>query len=224
MGAGIGAVLGVAVGVAISPVPIIAVILMLISQRARVNGTVFLVGWAAALVALSSVAYLLADRGNASSSATTTDTIAWGRIVVGLLFLGLALRSWRSRPAPGADMEMPSWMSGIDSFSPGKALGLGVVLAGVNPKNLMLAVAAGSALAGLGLSTGEVVGSLVVFVVVASLTIAVPVGYYLLGGASAADRLGVTKGWLTLHNDAVMTVLFLVLGADLVAQGLPPLA
>ena len=40
-GEGIGEVLTFAIGVAISPVPIIAVILMLFSQRARVNGPVF---------------------------------------------------------------------------------------------------------------------------------------------------------------------------------------
>ena len=45
MGQGISEVLTFAVGVAISPVPIIAVILMLFSQRARVNGPVFLLGW-----------------------------------------------------------------------------------------------------------------------------------------------------------------------------------
>ncbi len=38
MGQGVGSILTFAVGVAISPVPIIAVILMLFSQRARVNG------------------------------------------------------------------------------------------------------------------------------------------------------------------------------------------
>ena len=44
MGQGISAILTFAIGVAISPVPIIAVILMLFSQRARVNGPAFLVG------------------------------------------------------------------------------------------------------------------------------------------------------------------------------------
>ncbi len=31
------------------------------------------------------------------------------------------------------------------------------------------------------------------------------------------------KGWLAAHNDAVMAVLFLVFGAKLIADGLPPL-
>jgi hypothetical protein len=223
MGEGISAILGFAVGVAISPVPIIAVILMLFSERARVNGPVFLVGWVVALAVVSGVAYAVADGGDASTDTGTADTVAWGKIVFGLLFLLLAVRTWRKRPTAGEEAEMPAWMAGIDGFTPAKALGFGVLLAGVNPKNLMLALAAGTAVATLGLSTGEAVGSLAVFVVLASLTIAAPVGYYVLGGQRAADALTELKGWLALHNDAVMTVLFLVLGADLIAKGLPPL-
>jgi threonine/homoserine/homoserine lactone efflux protein len=97
------------------------------------------------------------------------------------------------------------------------------VLAGGNPKKLMLAAAAGAGLATLGLSTGNAVGSLIVFVIVASLTIAGPVVYYLLGGESANAKLDVMKNWLALHNNAVMAVLFLVFGAKLIADGLPPL-
>lgn len=223
MGQGISAILGFAVGVAISPVPIIAVILMLFSERARVNGPMFLLGWVVALAAVCGVSYALAVQGDASTSSTTGDTIAWGKIVFGVLFLLLAARNWRSRPEPGAAAEMPKWMAGIDSLGPTKALGLSVLLAGVNPKNLMLSLAAGTALAQLGLPTNEAVWSLLVFVVIASLTIAVPVIYYLVGGGHAKGHLDGLKNWLAVHNDAVMAVLFLVFGVDLIAKGLPPL-
>jgi hypothetical protein len=46
MGRAISEVVVPAIGVAISPVPIVAVIVVLFSQRARVNGPVFLVSWA----------------------------------------------------------------------------------------------------------------------------------------------------------------------------------
>ena len=185
MAEGISAVLTFAVGVAISPVPIIAVTLMLFSQRARVNGSAFLLGWVLAVAVVSGVAYTLADQGDAATSSTAADTIAWGKIVFGVLFLLLAARNWRSRPAPGTNPAMPKWMAGVDALTPPKAFGLGLLLAGVNPKNLMLAASAGAALAGLGLSTGEAVGSLIVFVVVASLSIAAPVFYRLVGGEKA---------------------------------------
>jgi hypothetical protein len=223
MGQGISEVLTFAVGVAISPVPIMAVILMLFSQRARVNGPMFLAGWALALAVVSGVTYVLADASGASTNSTTSDTISWGKIVFGVLFLLLAARQWRARPAPGADHEMPKWMAGIEAVSPGKALGLGLLLDGLNPKNLLLTIGAAAGLAQLGLSTTDAVVSLIVFVVVASLTIAAPVVYHLLGGEHAKAALDELKGWLAVHNAAVMTVLFLVLGADLIAKGLAPL-
>ncbi len=223
MGQGVSAILTFAVGVAISPVPIIAVILMLFSQRARVNGPMFLVGWVIALAAVSGASYVIALQGEAPTSSTTADTIAWGKIIFGVLFLLLALRNWRSRPAPGAEAVMPTWMAGIDSFAPVKALAFGLLLAGVNPKNLMLSLAAGSSLALLGLSTSDAIWSLVIFVVVASLTIGIPVFYYLVGGEKAKTRLDELKDWLALHNNAVMAVLFLIFGVDLIAKGLPPL-
>ena len=222
MGQGISEVLTYAVGVAISPVPIIAVTLMLFSRRARENGLMFLLGWVVALAIVSGVAYVAADQANAATDSTTADTIAWGKIVFGVLFLLLAARNWRTRPAPGTEPEMPKWMAGIDALKPVKALGLGLLLAGVNPKNLMLAAAAGAGVAALGLSSANAIGSLIVFVVIASLTIAAPVVYYLFGGEHAKVALDEMKNWLAFHNNAVMAVLFLVFGAKLIADGLPP--
>jgi threonine/homoserine/homoserine lactone efflux protein len=224
MAQGISAVLTYGIGVAISALAIIAVILMLFSRRAKVNGLMFLLGWVVALAVVSGAAYVISDAGNASTSTTAADTVSWAQIVFGVLFLLLAGRSWRNRPAPGAGTEMPKWMAGIDSFAPGKALGLGLLLAGANPKNLLLEVGAGSALAVSGPSTSEAVVSLIVFVIVGSLTIAGPVVFYLVGGDRAKTPLDSAKGWLVVHNDAVMTVLFLVFGVDLIAKGIPPLS
>ncbi len=223
MGEGIAEVLTFAVGVAVSPVPIIAVILMLFSARARVNGPMFLLGWVAALAIVSFAAYFAADAGDPSTDSTASDTISWGTLVLGALLLALALRNWRKRPAPGAQPDMPSWMGGIEDLAPGKALGLGLLLAAVNPKNLILTVGASTGLAQLGLGTADAVVSLIVFVAIGSLTIAVPVAYYLLGGDSARAALDGMKAWLTTHNDAVMAVLFLVFGVKLIADALAPL-
>ena len=106
--------------------PIIAVTLMLFSRRARENGLMFLLGWVVALVIVSGVAYAAADQANAATDTTTADTIAWGKIVFGVLLLLLAARNWRTRPAPCTEPEMPKWMAGIDTLKPVKALGLGL--------------------------------------------------------------------------------------------------
>jgi Sap, sulfolipid-1-addressing protein len=223
MGKGISEVLTFAIGVAISPVPIIAVILMLFSRRAKVNGPIFLLGWVLALAIVSAVAYLLGNQSSPTTSGTASDSISWGKIALGVLFLLLARRDWRNRPRPGEQPAMPKWMAGVDALVPVKAFGLGVLLAGVNPKNLILTIGAAAGLAQLGLSTADAVVSLIVFVTVASLTIVAPVAYYALGGEKAKSVLDDMKDWLRMHNNAVIAVLFLVFGVDLIAKGLPPL-
>lgn len=223
MGTGISAVATFAIGVAISPVPIMAVILMLFSRKALVNGPIFLVGWALALAVVSGIAYLLADTAAVGSSSTAADTVAWGKIAFGVLFLLLALRILRNRPAPGAEAELPKWMATVDSLQPAKAFGLAFLLAGLNPKNLLLSIGAATSLAALALPATEAVVSLIVFVVLGSVSIAGPVLYFLVGGDGAKVRLASLKGWLGVHNAAVMVTLFIVLGVNLIGQGLPPI-
>ena len=223
MGQGISEVLTWAVGVAISPIPIIAVILMLFSARARVNGAAFLAGWVVSLAAVSTVVYVLAHDGNVATSTTASDSVSWGKIVLGAALVMVALRNWRKRPAPGVEPELPKWMGTIDRMAPAKAFGLAVVLAAVNPKNLLLTLGSATGLAQLGLSTSDAIVATAVFVVIASLSIAVPVAYAVFGGAKATTTLESAKTWLTSNNAAVMAVLFLVFGVDLIAKGLPNL-
>jgi hypothetical protein len=224
VGQGISAILTFAIGVAISPVPIIAVILMLFSQKAKVNGPAFLAGWVVALAAVSAIVYVLSHDGNVATSSTASDSVSWGKIALGVLLLAMARRNWQKRPASGEAATMPKWLATVETVSPVKALGLGVALAAVNPKNLILTVGAAAGLAQVpGLSTTDVVVAIAVFVVIASLTIAGPVIYSLVGGARAKATLDSAKTWLTAHNAAVMGVLFLVFGVDLIAKGLPPL-
>ena len=122
--------------------PIIAVILMLFSRRAKVNGPIFVLGWVLALGIFSTVVYLIANQSSPTTSSTASDSISWGKIALGVLFLLPAVRSLRNRPKPGTDPEMPKWMAGVDALTPAKAFGLGLLLSGANPKNLILTIGA----------------------------------------------------------------------------------
>ena len=220
MGGAISEVLPFAIGVAISPVPIMAVILVLFSTRARVNGPVFALGWIVGVAVISTVVYLVADAGDVSTGGGASDTSYWIKLVLGILLVQLAVRHWRKRPAPGETPEAPKWMSAIDTLTPAKAGGLGVVLSTANPKNLALSLGAGTSLAQVGASGSEAAVGLTVFVVIASLTIATPVVFSLGGGERAAHVLDGWRVWLAAHNTAMMAVLFLVFGAVLFSQGL----
>ena len=220
MGQGISEVLPFAIGIALSPLPIIAVILMLFSERARVNGPVFLLGWVAGLAIVSTVVYVLADAADAATDTSTSDTVSWGKVVLGVVLLGLARRNWAKRPAPGQPAELPKWMATVESIAPARAFGLAALLSVVNPKNLVLAVGAAAGLGQLGISTGDAVVALVVFVAVSSSSIAFAVGYNAFGGAKARKTLDDLKAWMTEHHSAVMAVLFLVFGVVLISKGI----
>ena len=177
MESALGSILPQAIGVAISPVPIIAVILMLFSKRARSNGAAFLVGWVLALVVVGSIVLVLANLGKISTNGTPSTLAYVLKLLLGLLFLFMSLRQWRGRPKEGEEPHMPKWMETIDRFTAAKAFGLAALLAGVNPKNLALTLAAALSIAESGLSGAQSWIVLAVFVIIASLTVAVPVLY-----------------------------------------------
>jgi threonine/homoserine/homoserine lactone efflux protein len=220
LGPAISEILPLAVGVMISPIPIIAVILMLLSPRARANGPSFLIGWIVGLSIVSAVVYFIADSADVATDSSASDTTSTTKVVLGVVLMFLALRQWRGRPAPGEPTPPPKWMAAIDSVTPVKAVGLGVLLSAINPKNLILTVGAAAAIAQTGPSTGDAVVAIIVFVLIASLSIIVPVAAYLLAGERARTMLDGWKAWLEQHNAAVMTVVLLVIGVVLLGKGL----
>jgi len=115
-------------------------------------------------------------------------------------------------------------MASVDSFGAPKAFGLAAALSGINPKNLALTVAAATTIATGDIATGEQIGALTVFIVLASLTVAAPVVTYLILGHRIDETLSSMKAWLVAHNDAVMAVLFLLFGAKLLGDGIGILA
>lgn len=221
MGQVIGDLLPLALGVAISPVPIIAVILMLLAPEAGGTSAGFLVGWVLGIVVATVVFVAIASATGLQAGGEPSATSSWIKIVLGVILMGLAVKQWRGRPEEGEEPTMPGWMAAIDTFTPVKALGLGFLLSAVNPKNLAMAVAAGVAIGGGGLSTGEVVVAVVVFTVLAASTVAVPVIAYAVASARMAAPLDSLRGWLVHNNATVMAVLLLVIGIVLVGKGIP---
>jgi hypothetical protein len=219
MGPVIGDFLPAAIGVAISPIPIIAVILMLFTARARSNGPAFLVGWVLALFAVGGIGIFIADKASDSTGSGPGSFASLVLTVLGALLVLLALRTWRGRPMPGTDAPMPAWMASIDAFTPVKALGFAALLGGVNPKNLLLTLSAAAVIGTSGLSGTDSFLALLVFVVIGSLSVAIPVIYYLVGGDKAKQTMDGWKTWLGANNATVMTVLLIVIGAKLLGQG-----
>jgi threonine/homoserine/homoserine lactone efflux protein len=213
----IGDLLPSAVGVALSPIPIIAVILMLATPKARSNGLAFAAGWIIGLLVVMLVVLIVAS--GASSSDAKSDSSDWLKIALGVVFVAMARRQWKKRPAKGEEAEMPKWMATIDRFTAGKSVVLGAALSGVNPKNLALTLAAAASIAQVGLSGGQTTIAVVIFIVIASLTVAGPVVFYLIAPTRAAGSLAGIKEFMSDHNAAIMMAVLLVLGAKLIGNG-----
>lgn len=119
---------------------------------------------------------------------------------------------------------MPGWMASVGDVTAARSFGLAVVLAAVNPKNLGLTIAAGASIGAAGLDRGEELLVLGVYVAVASVTVATPVVLNLVLGDRARGPLDAIRSWLTAYDHVVMTVLFVVLGAKVLGDGIAVLA
>ena len=223
MGQAIGDLLPSALGVALSPVPIIAVILMLGTPRARSNGPAFALGWVLGLVVVSVIVLAVANGADDpdSGSSTAVDVV---KLLIGGLFFVMAIGQWRKRPRPGVEAAMPKWMLAIDQFSAGKSFVLGVALSGVNPKNLALTLAAAASIAQAGLDGGGTAVAVGVFVVIGSLTVAGPVIAYLVAQEATRGPLDSIKTFMAENNAVIMAVLLVLLGAKLLGDGIAGLA
>jgi threonine/homoserine/homoserine lactone efflux protein len=214
------ALLPIALGIVLSPLPVAAVILMLFSERARVNGLAFLAGWALGLALIGALALLLASGADVAQGGSPARWTLGIKLLLGTGLLFLAYRSFEKRPREGDEPSPPKRMQTVDSFTPLRSLGLAALLSGVNPKNLLLNLSAMSALALAGLPTGQTVAAVIVFVVAASIGVAVPVLYAVFGGEHARDRLGGWKTWLVAENAVVMAVVLAAIGAKVFLEAL----
>lgn len=220
MGQAIGDLLPSAVGVAISPLPIVAVVLMLVTPRGRVNGPSFVAGWCIGIAVVGAIVLAIssgADATDSSGPATWVDVLF---LLLGLALILLAAMQWRGRPHDDEEPPTPKWIGALEGFTPVKAGGAGVVLSALNPKNLLLIVAGAAAVAQTGISTGKQVGAWIVFVAIASIGVAAPVVIAFALGDRSLKILDDLKGWLA-HNNAVITaVLLLIIGVKLIGNAI----
>ena len=224
MGQAIGQILPFAVGVAISPLPIIGVVLILATPHARVNGPVFLLGWVIGLAILGALVLLVSSGANASSGGEPAKWVSILKLVLGALLLAVAMKQWRGRPKGDEEGQLPKWMQAIDGFGAAKAFGMGALLATVNPKNGLMTIGAGAAIAQTGISAGEQAGTLAIFILLASVGVGAPVVMIFALGDRSVKVLSELKDWMSHNNGAIIAVLLLVIGAKLIGDGITGLS
>ncbi len=206
--------LPLAVGMAISPLPIVAVVAILLSARGRTAAPAYT--GAFLLVTLAVIGVGAATSAGASAASHG----AGGKIVVlvltALLTVGLtafAVVSWRGRPKPGTAPVAPGWLAAVDAITPARAAGLGVLMAATNSKNLPLELKGGALLGAAHLPVAVTVLLCVALAVAGSLALVLPTLLGATGLPAVVSALRRLKDEMIAHNAVIMTVLFAVLAA-----------
>ncbi|MFE0510115.1 GAP family protein [Streptomyces sp. NPDC058964] len=220
MGKVLGDVLGLAAAVAVSPLPIVALIIVLATPRGRVNGLVFATGWVVGLSALGAVMLVIGSQGDATSHGQPADWVGALKLALGVALVLFAVRLWRHRPTDVTQAQLPRWMAAIDRFTPVKVFLLALLLSAGNLKNAPLTIAAAASISSSGLPAGQQIAALAIFVLIASVGLLTPLGVFLIMGERAKSMLGNWKEWAVRHNTAVMAVLFFVFGLKLLGDGI----
>lgn len=206
--------LPMAVGLLISPLPIVAVVAILLSPRGRAAGPLYALGFTA--VTLVFVAIGAVTAAGASSSDPHGGHIVGLVLTIALTagFAALAISSWVTRPRAGAAAKTPGWLAAVDSITPARAIGLGLLMAVTNSKNIPLELKAGVTIANAHLDVVLAIILCVAFAIVGSLTLIVPTLLAATGSAAVARGLDRLKGEMIEHNAVILTVLFALLAAN----------
>ncbi|MFD5462012.1 GAP family protein [Kitasatospora sp. NPDC127059] len=212
MGEAIGPMLASAVAVGLSPLPLIAVLLILASPRGRANGSAFAAGW---VLGLAAVVALVVAAGRALSPDGGRPTwSSWLKLALGIALLVLAAQQWRNRPRPGHVTAPPTWLLGIDRLTPTRSAALAAALVWSRPTTLIPAVGGAASIAAAPSGAGARAGAAALLVLIGSLGTLVPLTVQFRGADRSVHALGEWRAWMAAHHAAIMTAVPIVLGAD----------
>lgn len=201
--------------VAASPLTVIPTVLMLHTTRPRPTGLAYLLGWLVGMTALTGffveVPELLGELHMAS------PRLAWVRVVVGSALIALGIYAWVTRQTRSHE---PKWLRQFTRAGPRKGFFIAVLLTVLNPKVLVVGIAAGLS---IGTSTLDRTGKGIValtFVVMSVSSVIIPVVAYLIAGDRLEPTLTRLRAWMDKHNASIVAVVLLLIGAMVLSKGI----
>jgi len=204
-------------GLALSPFPLIAIIIILMTPKAKSNSLWFLLGWILGIYGIGLLILIIPGLG----SKHDTPSIYSGaiRIALGLSLLIFAFKTWLDRPRSGDEIVTPKLFLSIDKFGLRKSMLTGFLFSAANVKNMAFS-AAGTVRINQSLPENESIFiALLLFSLIGSLTLIFPVVIYVFAEKKIEPTFLLWKKWLIKNNAMVLIILLGVIGLMLVKSG-----
>lgn len=217
----IGQILPLAIAVALSTVPILATILILLSDAKPIVSIALLVGWAVGVASVLTLLTIGIGLIPASFLRRNDSAVGIFRIVLGCVLLVYPVIVWRRHP-PRPRSELPHWMSTLGKINAWGALGFGIALA-LRPKNVILSVAGAVVIGDASLRDGDAAIVIAIFTLVGVSTVAAPIIGYLAAPEKTRKPLNATRTWLVDHGEILMVVVSLMAGVVIIGSGIAKL-
>jgi hypothetical protein len=216
----VGTLLPFALGIAISPAPIIAAILLLTSNRSPAKGLAYLAGWLAGLVTLLFAILLLVTSRDYSRWKIAAQFTGWAILIAGIILLIMAYVQWRQRPPLDAELMPLEWLQAMPQATSLMALGAGLFFGLFSLKNLLIVAATAAIIGETGLGLGGRILAILIFATIATIGIATPAYVSLTQGERARETLVDWEYRLSIHNVTITCIVLVTIAVQLLGSGL----
>ncbi len=213
----IGSIIPIALAVALSTVPVLATLALLLSPRRAESAPLFLVGWFLGLFGVAAIFAVGLAQLPKDLSGTSGTVIGVLEIIVGAVMLVIGIRAFRIEPpTPG---RTSAWLGRVQRMGRWPAFVTAIVL-NVRPKALVLAAATGLVVGSNYQGLAEAVIELLIYTAISASTIAVPVILTLQRPATMEPRIRATRDWMTRNQSIITAIVLLLIGAGILGNGL----
>jgi hypothetical protein len=156
----------------------------------------------------------LSASGSGQSGVITSTLL----LVLGIILLITAYRQWQQGESP--DAPPPKWLTIIDSLTPVKSFGIGLVLVGTSPNLWVFTLSAIALISEAQLNRPESIAAFLLFVLVAESLVLLLILTRIILPKQATGFLNNLSTWLTQHNHNLTIGVSLVFGLFFLLKGI----
>lgn len=201
---------------AASPVSLLTTLVVLGSGRGRGNGAAFAVAFISGQAIASFVALFIGSALTERGHSTVSDYL---EVAAGAVLLLIAARARPPhQPQAARSARSDALFVRLAQLTPRVAFSIGLPL-GFGVKRLALTILATATVSLRDLGPAEEAGLTVLYVVVSTLVVSIPVALYLVFGARADDLMARARTWITTNEELLTFVSALVLGVLIALDG-----